>query len=166
MKNIEKYTASIGISIRDAVKQMDVNATENLMVEDDGRIVGIFTIGDFRRGVLKGLDINSGLSGVINRDYIYLKEHYSEEHARKLFINNVLILELPVLNESGQLLDIIRRQDTLTGDELNSNNHIGEVPVVIMAGGKGKRLDPFTRVLPKPLIPIGDNPVIKVIIDN
>ena len=166
MKNFEKYTASVDISIRDAVKQMDLNKIETQIVEHDGRIVGIFTIGDFRRGVLKGLDINSDLSGVINRDYIYLKEHYSEELARKIFVNNELISDLPVLNESGQLLDIIRRHDVLTSDELNSNNYIDDVPVVIMAGGKGKRMDPFTRVLPKPLIPLGDDPVIKVIMDN
>ncbi len=166
MKTLDRYRVSVKSDIRSAVKQLELSGIGSLIVENNGQVVGLFTIGDFRRAVLKGLDINSDLLKVVNTDFIYLEEHYSEERARSIFRDNNLILDIPILNSDRQLLSVIRRQEILSEDEINNIHNIQGVPVVIMAGGKGKRMDPFTRILPKPLIPLGNDPIIKFIIDN
>lgn len=165
-KKITEYLISIDTDIRSAIKQLEVSGVDSLIVENNDKVIGLFTIGDFRRAVLKGLDINQDLSMVVNKDYIYLKESYSIEEAKKIFIKNELILDIPIVNKTGRLLDIVSRKDCFSDGELNNNVNIKDVPVVIMAGGKGKRMDPFTRVLPKPLIPLGNEPIIKIIIEN
>ena len=155
-------------SIKKAVKLMDSESTNSLIVVNElNKIMGVFTYGDFRRAVLTGLDINEDISLLVNKDFKYLVDGYAESDARDLFINNRSVLDLPVLNKLNEVIEVVHRKNIFTEDELeHENNKIKETPVVIMAGGKGSRMEPFTRVLPKPLIPVGDKPVIEVIMDE
>ena len=85
----------------------------------------------------------------------------------RLFNSDSAINDLPVLNKRKKLIDVLYRKDFLS--KINKNNDVNKIkkiPVVIMAGGKGKRMDPFTRILPKSLIPIGNEPILKVIMDK
>ena len=161
-------TVLLTTSIRNTVKKMDVENKNSLIVIDDkNKVCGIFSIGDFRRAVFNGLDINNELSLLINKDFKYLVDGYSEKEAKEIFIKNNLILEVPVLNKNFQLLKVIERKDVLTSEELSLDKfNMKDIPVIIMAGGKGSRLDPFTRVMPKPLIPLGNKPIILEIMDS
>ena len=155
-------------SIRDAIKKIDAEGLNFLCVVDkNNKMVGIFTEGDFRKAVLNGLDIKREISPWINRDFKYLLNGYLESQVKEMFISNPLVNELPILNKKFQIIKIIKREDILTFTELRKESlKLKNISVVVMAGGKGDRMDPFTRVLPKPLIPLGIDPIIKVILDQ
>ena len=168
MKKTYKYLISENESIRNSIKKMDIEHVEFLAVHDQNRkIIGVFTMGDFRRYVLQGLDINEKISKIINTKFKFLEKSYLNEDVVKLFNSDSTINDVPVLNKSKKLIDVLYRRDYLS--QINKNNDINKIkkiPVVIMAGGKGKRMDPFTRILPKSLIPIGNEPILKIIMDK
>jgi dTDP-glucose pyrophosphorylase len=167
MKNISSRSVLSTISIRDAVKKIDIEKINSLIVQNKKKIViGTFTMGDFRRAVFDGLDINSEISSLINSNFKYLDENFSRKQAREMFINNSLILDIPVLNKKFKLIKIISKDNVFSLYELRKKKiDLKNFPVVVMAGGKGTRMDPFTRILPKPLIPLGNDPVLKIIMD-
>ena len=161
-------TVSLTTSIRETVKKMDVENKNSLVVIDNkNKVQGIFSDGDFRRAVFKGLDISNEISLVINKKFKYLVKGYSKNEAREIFIRNSFIQEVPILDKNFELIKIIKRDDVLNNEELSLEKfNLKDVPVVIMAGGKGTRLDPFTRILPKPLFPLGNKPIISKILDS
>jgi dTDP-glucose pyrophosphorylase len=155
-------------SIKDVVKKIDVCQFNSIVTHNYKRkVTGIFTMGDFRRAVFFGLDIEEKVSSVTNKNFKYLIEGFSKSDAKKIFFNDESILDIPVLNKKFQLVKIISRNNFFSRKEvIGKKKNFKYFPVVIMAGGRGTRLDPFTRVLPKSLIPFGDNPIIRVIMDN
>ena len=168
MLNNYKGTIKDTTSIKDAIKIIDQKQLNSLITYNyKKKVTGIFTMGDFRRAVFFGLDIENKISSIINKNYKYLIEGFSKQDANKIFMNDELILDIPILNQKHQLLKIISRSTFFSRKkEARKNINFSNFPVVIMAGGKGTRLDPFTRILPKPLIPFGDKPIIRVIMDN
>lgn len=168
MPKKNKITLSYNTSIRDTVKEMDLKKLNSIVITNNKKkVMGIFTMGDFRRAIFFGLDIENKISTIINKNYKYLIKGFSKQDANKIFVNDKSIFDIPVLNKKHQLLEIISRSSFFSRKKLLRNNiNFNKFPVVIMAGGKGTRLDPFTRILPKPLIPFGDKPIIRVIMDN
>ncbi len=167
MNDTEKYLIDCSKTILEAVRQLDRNDIETLIVKDDVAVVGIFTLGDFRRAVFNGLDINNSINDVVNHDFKYISGKYSDNDVRNLFLNNPMIVDLPVINNRNELIKVLHTRDYVDEKSLlNQFNRIKNIPLVIMAGGKGTRMDPFTRILPKPLVPIGNQPIIKTIMDE
>jgi dTDP-glucose pyrophosphorylase len=136
-----------------------------LVVDDNKYVIGIITEGDIRRAILGGLDLKDSSSTIANKDFKYLNKNYSKQEAINLF-KDPFITHLPVLN-NGKVIDIVPRESCseVVSSKI-SVREMSEFPTVIMAGGKGTRLDPFTRVLPKPLIPVGNAPVITIIMEE
>ena len=162
---MKKYTIYTTASIRDAIKKMDVEDTSFLVVIDSSdKVIGVFTSGDFRKAVLAGVDLSHDLVNVANTNYLYLEYRFTKEDIYKLFEVD-MINYLPVLRDK-ELVDVIHRNEFFTDIEDIKKNNVRDIFVVIMAGGKGTRLEPFTKILPKPLIPIGDDPIIKIIMDE
>lgn len=169
MRQYKKNTVMESVTILEVVKKIDNEKLNSIVVLNiKKKVVGIFTLGDFRRAVFNGLDINSNISVILNRNFQYLLEGFSNSEAKKIFNHNKLILDIPVLHKKKfSLVKIINREDVFSSSELKRKNiNLKNLPVVIMAGGKGVRLDPFTRILPKALIPIGSDSITKVIMDN
>ena len=74
---------------------------------------------------------------------------------------------IPILNKNRKVVDYLHREKLFSSNkQAKPESVIIDTPVVIMAGGKGTRLEPFTKVLPKPLIPVNDKPIINHIIDR
>ena len=160
MSKENKQTILENISIKDAVKKMDLEKLDSLVVQNiKKKVIGIFTIGDFRRAVFKGLDINTKISSVINKDFKFLTQGYSKKDAKQIFIENDLILDIPVLDKKLKLIKVIKKKEVFNPKLNKKKFNLKNFPVIIMAGGKGTRLDPFTRILPKPLIPYGNEPI-------
>lgn len=151
-------------TIREAMEALDKTAEKVLLVVDNQQILlGTLTDGDIRRHILK----SGKLSGTIQNVYktnprFILQEDFNLETVRQILTRNKIEL-LPVLDRSGRVMDFAT-WSVAFGDTSGAERKRLDVPVVIMAGGKGTRLEPFTRVLPKPLIPVGDKPVIDHII--
>lgn len=150
------------ITIKEAMKQLDKTAKKILLViEEDNKLIGILTDGDIRRWILKNGDLNDHVEKIMTKDPKYIIE--SQKNNAKSILKENNIESMPILNSNKQIIDIVSWNDEI--NEYNENNKINS-PIVIMAGGKGTRLEPYTKVLPKPLIPIGDIPIVERIINE
>lgn len=166
MKEIDLYKVPQDYSIRKAVQRMDEGGIGFVAcVDENDNVIGIITDGDFRRAVLYGISLESGVQEIINRNFIFVSAGSNEAEIEQIFGHGT-IQHVPII-EDGKLVDIITEESFYgrKGPHENNRNKI-DLPVVIMAGGRGKRLDPFTRILPKPLIPIGEKAIIEIIMDE
>ncbi len=164
----EKLLIQTDISIIDALMRLDETADKVLFVVDQGiTLLGALTDGDIRRYLLKGKSLEDNISGVYNRNPKFvLEKKFSIDKLKKLFMKYKIEM-IPVLDEHHRIINIVSREKVFSDQKKTLRKKINtKVPVVIMAGGKGTRLDPFTKILPKPLIPIGDKPIIEVIMDK
>ena len=161
MNNINSYKITSKTSIRDAFEHMTSKHLEICVyVDNKDKVQGIFTKGDLKRAVFKKINLDGDLKVLLNKNFIYLQKNYSDDQVKKIFTETI-IQQLPVIN-NGYLIDVIDKKNFFKKKtEVYMDN-----PIVIMAGGKGTRLDPFTRILPKPLIPFGNDAIIKVIMDK
>mgnify|MGYP006147822013 FL=1 len=164
MLDINICRVSVSLSIKDAVKKMDeAGIGFCVCVDDQGKVVGVMSDGDFRRAVLKGYSLEDCVERIINKEFCQVDSNFRPDEIEKIFSVSE-IQHVPVIDD-GNLIDIITQESFYGFQRENIRSQVDN-PVVIMAGGKGKRMDPFTRVLPKPLLPIGDEPIIKVIMDQ
>ena len=149
------------LSIKEALKKLDETAQKILLVTENRLLKGVLTDGDFRRWILQNKDLDQPVKLIMTKNPKYIDEKDMERAGDILKQNS--IEAMPVLNSQKEVIDIIFWNDRFSKKRKNIklNN-----PVVIMAGGKGTRLDPYTKVLPKPLIPIGDIPIVERIINK
>lgn len=160
----KKVIVKKDISIKNALKQMNESAMQVLIVVDENeKIVGIVTDGDVRRGILNQVDFLGPVESITHKDPITLPYPANKSEALRL-MKEYSLKHIPVINDKREVVDIILLNDFLESKEIAYPAK--STPVVIMAGGKGTRLDPFTKILPKPLIPIGEKPIIELIMDN
>ncbi len=165
MKNLNKYIVYQNQNIRDAIKTMDKGGIGFVVcVDNNENVVGVIANGDFRRAILSGISLNKNVLQITNKDFKYLTNGYLKKDAFDLFQKTV-IQHIPIL-ENGKLVEIITKEAFYDIKGKEKSNNVLDIPVMIMAGGKGSRLDPLTRILPKPLFPIGDKPTIEVIMDE
>lgn len=157
------------IRIVEALRLLDETAEKVLfVVDEENKLLGALTDGDIRRYLLKGKSLEDNIADVYNPNPKFvLEKEYSIDKLKKYFLKDKLDV-IPILDEHHRLINIASWDKVFSDKEKKpSRKKIKiKVPVVIMAGGKGTRLDPFTKILPKPLIPIGDKPVLELIMDN
>ncbi len=164
MKNIKIGAVS---SIKNAMKLLNKTGENCLLVVDQNdKLLGTLTDGDLRRSILKGVNIESTIETSMNTSPKILKfGEFNKKDAGLLMIKQKIDL-LPILNSDNKVVDYLTR-DMIFDKKVRKRNKIFlDVPVVIMAGGKGTRMKPFTKVLPKPLIPIKNKTIIEHIIER
>ena len=163
MKNI---TIKPTTTIKEAMEALDKTAEKVLLVVDENQaLIGALTDGDIRRYILNGRDLTGTIENAYKPNPIFIfQEDFDPEKIKEVFLENKIDM-IPILDQNRKVVDFITWEKAF-GNNRKLENQKLDVPVVIMAGGKGTRLEPFTRVLPKPLIPVGDKPVIDHIIDR
>ena len=162
MKNI---TVSPDITIRQAMKALDKTAEKCLLVVDENKkLLGTLTDGDLRRSILSGAKFSADISECYNKKpTILINEKFTQEEAKQILRDKKLDL-IPIVNDKHKVLDYLT-WSSINGGQKNKKK-LDDVSVVIMAGGKGTRMEPFTKVLPKPLVPIHEKPIIEHIIER
>lgn len=155
MDNIQTLIGKEELTISEAMQKIDGNAYGILfLVDEHGILSGCITDGDIRRFLLSGGKMDAAAMNAANRKP---KAAKTIEEARRLYHKRNYIV-IPILREDGSILDLYAGEP---GKTMSKPKGALKIPVVINAGGRGTRLDPFTRVLPKPLIPVGDLPIIE-----
>ena len=155
-----------GARIKDALKQLEETERKTLFVVDDGsRLIGTLTDGDIRRWILAEGSLDGEVESICNKKPRVAVVNYDAEQVKKEMLENKIGC-IPVVNAEREIIEILFWEDLFGEGVARKQTKPIELPVVIMAGGKGTRLDPFTKILPKPLIPLGDKTVIEIIIDS
>ena len=164
LNKIKDRIISPSSTLLDAMRQMDVAKVKMLFVFIGDVFEGIVTIGDIQRAIIKNVPLSSQLSAIIDKDKEYASPSESLESIREKMI--ILRAEcMPVVDLGGELIDVYFWEDLFNYEEHPQREKI-DLPVVIMAGGKGTRLKPLTNVLPKPLIPVGEKTILEIIMDQ
>ncbi len=154
-----------GKTIIEAMKQLDKTAKRILFVVDENKsLIGSLTDGDIRRYILKFGKLDGFVEQACNKNPYFVFSGFDKEKIKNNMISKDLKY-IPVLNEGKKIIEILINESQNNQISINPIEKIN-IPVVIMAGGFGTRLEPFTKILPKPLIPIGDKTIIEIVIDN
>lgn len=146
-------------TIQDAIRNLDESALRIvLVVSPEGMLLGTLTDGDIRRGLLRGLDLSSAIESIIHRDPLVVPPLLPRDTVMHLMRANK-VQQLPVVDEERRVVGLHLWDDLLVPG-LRSNL------MVIMAGGQGTRLRPFTENCPKPLLPVAGKPLLEHIIER
>lgn len=147
-----------------ALKQMDALDRKLLLVFNDSKYCGLLSIGDIQRAIIRNVSLEQEVERILRKENRVARVGDSKEHIRKLMLEFRTEC-MPVLDEDNNLTDTLFWEDEFgeTDREEGAPLHI---PVVIMAGGFGSRLKPLTNIIPKPLVPIGEKPIVEIIIDR
>ena len=161
----KKYQNIIDIdtTIIDALKIMNNTSMNLLVIIDATKLIGLLSIGDIRRAILNNIDMNTTyIKEILRNDILVAHTEESMKSIKETMLEQRIVC-MPVVDELNNLQAIHYWDEIFS--EKKSLDKI-DVDVVIMAGGFGTRLKPITNIIPKPLIPVGEKPIIEIIIDN
>ncbi|WP_103019494.1 nucleotidyltransferase family protein [Salinibacter altiplanensis] len=146
-------------TIREALEVIDAGGVQIALITDaDDRLKGVVTDGDIRRAILQDIDLDVPVQSVMNESPIMARP----QQDRQSLIDTMQarqIHQIPIVDDDGRVVGI-EVLDDLLEPETHPN------PVVIMAGGLGTRLRPLTEDCPKPLLEVGDQPILETIIEG
>lgn len=150
---LEMVTVLPSTSIADAITQLDKAGTGALVLCTlDRMLVGLLTDGDVRRAILKSVPLRTPCQNIASLKPLAVSNSICAEEGLELMARND-INHLPVVDAAGRVVKLLLRRNLA---------HSGTVlSAVIMAGGYGKRLLPLTEELPKPMLPVGDKPLLE-----
>ncbi len=159
-------------SLKDAMVRLNEIPEKVLFVVDERkRLLGSLTDGDIRRAIIQGVDFAASVEKIMWARPQFLIQNTPQIplKARAIMLTHDIEI-VPVVDADKRICELLHWDDIVTGslekEEAVVLPAAQSTPVVIMAGGKGTRLDPLTKILPKPLIPIGDKPMIEIIMNS
>lgn len=156
-KHWEKLLLNKNKTIKDALEVINSEPMRMaFVVDDDSELIGAVTDGDIRRGLLKGFQLGENVVTVMNTKPKTIGEN-SDLNIAKKTMEREHINCIPVIND-GKIVSLIERDTAYSGRIDN--------PVFLMAGGFGKRLLPLTSDCPKPLLKVGDSPILEIILER
>jgi dTDP-glucose pyrophosphorylase/CBS domain-containing protein len=156
---LDTVTLLPSASIAEAIAQLDKAGTGALVLcSADRMLIGLLTDGDIRRAILRGVPMATPCEGICSREPLAVTSSVSAAEALELMIRHD-INHLPVVDAAGHVTRFLLRRN------LAQHGHT-ELSAVIMAGGYGKRLLPLTEQVPKPMLPVGDRPLLELTIQQ
>ena len=146
-------------NIRDAIRCLDEVALQiAIIVDSKGSMLGTVTDGDIRRALLRGESLDISVDQIMCRDFHALPANTTDEEALKIMRNETL-QQIPALDDQGNVVRLFLLEELVKPIECTN-------PVVIMAGGEGKRLHPLTQDCPKPMLRVGGKPFLEIIFEQ
>ena len=160
-RDLSIYLAQPDVILVDAMRRIDENGKGILFITDtENHLLGSLTDGDIRRCIIRTGNLQKKAEeAMLTQPRYFTLQTAEDPHA---YMESLKIHALPMLDGDGRVVDIVFYNE----DESGENTELKMVPVVIMAGGQGTRLYPYTRVLPKALIPIKEKTISEHIIDS
>ena len=150
-----------GASLRDVLELLTRTGKQIALIADpDRKLVGLVTDGDLRKAILRGLSLDAKVDEAMNRAPLVAPAGMTSEDALRL-MRERSIRHLPVVDAERRIVDLLRLEDLLTPLPPPLSTR-----AVIMAGGEGRRLQPITETVPKPLVKIGGKPLIEILIER
>lgn len=163
-EKLERMLEKKETTLIEAMERLDKTGKGILfIVNEEEQVIGTLTDGDVRRWLLKCGDIHSDVGMVMRRNPRIIRQDDKVDPYE--YMEQQRIDAVPIVNPEGKIVDIVYRTYRYENKSVK-NKALKNVPIVIMAGGKGTRLYPYTKILPKPLIPIGDIPIIERIMNK
>lgn len=150
--------------IINAIKLMDHAQHKLLIVLDKGLFSSLISIGDIQRAIIKGVDMNSSVSTIL-RQKVKVASVHDDLNAVKDKVKERRMEFMPIIDDEKKIVDVVFWDDLFDEKPRRVKSNLN-LPVIIMAGGQGTRLRPLTNVLPKPLIPIGEQTMMEDIMDR
>lgn len=161
-ERLSKFIGKDSISIVDAMGMIDANSKGILfIVDDDEKLIGSLTDGDIRRWIMRSGSISAKVSEAMNTSPKSLS--VGEVKNAVNIMKQQFITAIPIVDDNNRIVDVVILAEVERSVDIKGD--LSDIPVVVMAGGKGTRLYPYTKILPKPLVPIGDTPIIERIIN-
>lgn len=155
----KKALLPLGGQIRDAIQNLEKSGTQIvLFIDKNNRLVGTLTDGDIRRAFLNGANLETSIHEIINRDPFTVSQDTSQKDILNL-MKIKKIHQLPVVDDERKVLKLELLEQIITPT-------INENIMVIMAGGKGSRMYPYTKNCPKPMLKIRGKPILEHIIEK
>ena len=159
MKNIEVIKLKQNATIKEALEIIDSGAMQiALVVDDNDKLIGTLTDGDIRRGILRGLDLDSSIETIVFKEPAVAKISSTKEEILKLALSRKLH-QIPIVDDNGIVLDL-KEIEELVGPKIKTNR------VILMVGGLGTRLRPLTQDTPKPMLKVGNKPILQTIVER
>lgn len=148
------------MTIREAMYKIDAGFQKTVFLTENGVLQGCLTDGDVRRHLLDGGSIDDNVCQIVNFSPKYFRREDKRDYQEYMISN--MISALPIVDDSMQLIRI----ETLNSRCISYEKIDENIPVIMMAGGLGTRLKPYTEIIPKPLIPIGSKTITEHIFDK
>lgn len=159
MKNFEKIKLKTNSTLKEALSIIDSGAMQIALVLDKhNKLIGTVTDGDIRRGLLRGLALKDSIESVIYKTPTVCTINDSKEDILRIAVEKKLY-QIPIVDLEGVLVGLAEIDDLLRSKEKSNK-------VVLMVGGIGTRLSPLTDNKPKPLLNVGNKPILETIIAN
>ena len=158
MYKIDEIKINQNASIKEALEVIDKGAIKVAVVlSDDGLLLGMLNDGDIRRALLKGMSLGNSIAGIINKHPVVANINDTKERILEL-ANEKKLHQIPIIS-NGKLIGIQDIREFLAPK--NKPNK-----VILMVGGLGTRLRPLTNDMPKPMLDVGNKPILHTIVEN
>ncbi|MCX6181188.1 MAG: nucleotidyltransferase family protein [Bacteroidetes bacterium] len=161
MVQVDKHIIPLNKNLKEALSILNALTIEEeaptvLFIVSEEILQGTLTDGDIRRGLMKGATMDTPIKELMNSKYRFLTKgkfgffELNELRKKQIFL-------IPVLDDKGRICDLYN---------LNHQKSILPIDAVIMAGGRGQRLYPLTKDIPKPMLKVGDKPILEINVDR
>ncbi len=157
-RRVRECSVSPSVSVAEAMAHLDRTGYGVLLLSDvDGRLAGVLTDGDIRRAILRGTLLSDACDTIASHSAVTAVGPLGSEAALRIMDEHD-VDQLPVLDCVGRVQSLLLRRDLVV------QNADADLSAVVMAGGYGMRLRPLTEALPKPMLPVGDRPLLELTI--